>query len=75
MDAMNFSNNAMVGLPREFINSCKAENIVIASVANGIVSVATDIPKQDLTNFLLTIPFAADFAHIKSPIRTGNDLN
>jgi hypothetical protein len=38
MDALNFINNAMVGLSRKFINGCKAEIAVAAPVANGIAT-------------------------------------
>jgi hypothetical protein len=41
-------------------------------VTNGLVTTATDIPKQDLTNFS-AIPFAADSTHMKGLISTGND--
>jgi hypothetical protein len=37
------------------IDSCKAETAITAPVANNLVTTATDIQKQDLTNFLLTI--------------------
>jgi hypothetical protein len=74
MDAITFSNNAMVRFPREFINSCKAEIIVTAPVANGIATTATDIPKQYLPDFLLAIPFAADSTHMEGLTRTGNDV-
>jgi hypothetical protein len=55
LDALNFGNNSIVGLPREFINRYKAEAVVTVPVANGLVTTAADIPKQDLTNFLLAI--------------------
>jgi hypothetical protein len=51
LDKLNFSNNSMVGLPQEFINSCKAKTIVTASVANDLATTATDITSHDLTNF------------------------
>jgi hypothetical protein len=51
MDALNFSHNGMVGLPLEFINSCKAETVVISLVENGIVNTATDIPKKNPLTF------------------------
>jgi predicted nucleic acid-binding protein len=41
--ALNFSNNAMVVLLREFIDSCKTETIAIASATNGFVTTDTDI--------------------------------
>jgi hypothetical protein len=50
MDALNFSHNGRVGLHLEFINSCKAETVVISPVENGIVNTATDVPKRP-TNF------------------------
>jgi hypothetical protein len=73
LDTLNFSNNLIIGLPREFINSCKAEIIVITPFTSGLVTTATEIPKQDLTNCLLTIRFAADSTHMESLTRTGND--
>jgi hypothetical protein len=56
MDALNFSNNAMVRLSIEFINNYKAEAIVTALVANGIPTTAADIPKQVLSNFYISYP-------------------
>jgi hypothetical protein len=38
------------------------------------VTIATDIPKQDLTNFLLAIQLVADSTHMKGLTRTGNDV-
>jgi hypothetical protein len=73
-DALNFSNNSMVGLPREFINSYKAETVVTAHIANDLAITATDFPKQDLTNFLLAIRFAVDSTHMDDLVRTGNDV-
>jgi hypothetical protein len=73
LDAMNFSNNSMVGLPREFINSCKGETIVTAPISNGLAITAADILKQDLTNFLLAIPFAADSTHTEDKTCTDSD--
>jgi hypothetical protein len=43
-DALNCRNNSMLGLPREFINSCKAETVVTAHIANGLAISATDFP-------------------------------
>jgi hypothetical protein len=74
LDKLNFSNTAMMVLPREFINSCKVETIITAPVVNGIATTATDILKQDLTNFLLTIQLAADSTHMDDLTRTDNDV-
>jgi hypothetical protein len=74
IEVLNFSNNAMVGLPRELINSSKAETVVTAPVTNGIATTATDIPKQGLTNFLLAIMFVADSTRIEGFTSTGNDV-
>jgi hypothetical protein len=71
LDALYFSKNSLVGLPREFINISKTETVVIASIANGLATTATDLLKQDLTNFLLAIPFEADSTHMESVTRTG----
>jgi hypothetical protein len=60
--------------PREYINSCKAETVVTVPVANGIATTVIDIPKQDLTNFLLAIHFAADSTHMESLTRIRNDV-
>jgi hypothetical protein len=51
LEAFNFSNNSMVVLPHEFINSCKAEIAVIYPIANCLATTAIDIPMQELTNF------------------------
>jgi hypothetical protein len=64
----------MVGLPREFITSCNAENSVATHVTYGTSITATDITNQDLANFLLAIPFAADSTDMEGPTRTGNDI-
>jgi hypothetical protein len=45
LDAFNLSNNSMIGLPREFINSCKAKTIVNTPVTNGFITSTTYIPK------------------------------
>jgi hypothetical protein len=34
LDGLNFSNNSIIKLSREFLNSSKAEAIIYASVAN-----------------------------------------
>jgi hypothetical protein len=60
LDALNISNNSLVELPREIINSCKAETVVTASVANGFTTTVANHLKQDTRNFLLAILFAAD---------------
>jgi hypothetical protein len=60
MDALSLRSKALVELSCEFIKSCKTETIVTTLVANGTVTIATYIPKQDITNFLLVIPFAAN---------------
>jgi hypothetical protein len=52
LSTLNFSDNSMVGLPREFIICCKGETIVTAPVANGFATTTTNILKLDLTNFL-----------------------
>jgi hypothetical protein len=74
LDALIFSNNSMVELPREFINSCKDKTIANAPVANDLVTIVTDISKQDVTNFFLVIPFAAESPAMKGLSRTGNDV-
>jgi hypothetical protein len=48
---------------------------VTAPAANDLANTAADLLKQDLTNFLLSIPFAADFTRIKSVIRTDSDAS
>ncbi len=63
----------MVELPPEFINSFKAETIVTTPLVNHVATVTADVSKQDLTNFLLAIPFAADSIHMEWLTRTGND--
>jgi hypothetical protein len=52
----------LVVLPREFIHCLKVEAIATAPAPapNGIATTFSDIPKQGLTNFLLTIQFAAN---------------
>jgi hypothetical protein len=55
------------------INSYKTESIVNTHVANGITTTATDIAKQDLTNFLLAIPLTVDSTRMESVTRTFND--
>jgi hypothetical protein len=73
-DGLNFSNNLVVGLSREFINSSIVETIGNTLVADNFVTIAIDVPKKDLTNFLLAIPFAADSIHMKCLTRTCNDV-
>jgi hypothetical protein len=46
---------------------------VIYPIANCLVTTATDIPKQELTDFLYSIPFAADFTHMECLTRIGNN--
>jgi hypothetical protein len=48
--------------------------IAYSVVANDLVITATDIPRQDLTNFLLAIPFTADSTHMEDRTRTGNNV-
>jgi hypothetical protein len=74
LEALNFSNNSMAILPCEFINRCKAEIAVISPIANCLVTTATDIPKQELTDFLYSIPFAADSTHMECSIRIDNNI-
>jgi hypothetical protein len=62
---MNFSNNSLVRLTSEFINICKAETISTVPVPYGLVTSATYVPKQELADFLLTIPFAPYYAHME----------
>jgi hypothetical protein len=66
LDALNFSNNSLVRLPDEFINSYKGETIVTAPIAKGLANTSTDLRKQNLTNFLLVIQFAVDSTHMES---------
>jgi hypothetical protein len=73
MDALNFSNNSLVGLPREFNNCGKTETVVTTPAANCTTN-ATGIPKQDLTNFLFAIPFAANSTRREGVTRTENDV-
>jgi hypothetical protein len=61
-------------LPSEFINSWKDETVVTAPVINGTATTATDIPRQNLTYFLLAIPLAADSIHMEGLTRTGNNV-
>jgi hypothetical protein len=53
----------MVRLLREFNNIYKAEIVVSAPAANGLA--VTDLLKQDITNFLLVIPFVINSAFIE----------
>ncbi len=71
-DALNFSNNSMIELLREFINSCQAETIVTPPVINGLVT--TDLLKHDPINFLLAIPFTIDSTRMEGIRRTGKDV-
>jgi hypothetical protein len=64
----------MVELIREFIKSCKTEAIISTTVSNNLVTSATDIPKQDLTNFLQVIPYVADSLNMIVLTRISNDL-
>jgi hypothetical protein len=74
LDARNFSNNSLVGLPREFINSCKAETVVTATTANDLATTEIYLLKQDLTNFLFTILFEVDSTHMEGSTKTGNNV-
>jgi hypothetical protein len=53
LDALNFSNNSIVGLPREFINSCKIETIITGPAANGLITIVNDIPSKTSQTFHL----------------------
>jgi hypothetical protein len=64
----------MAILPRDFINSCKADIAVISPIANCLATTATDIPKQELTDFLYSIAFAADSTHMECLNRIGNNV-
>jgi hypothetical protein len=72
LDPLDFSSNSILGLPLEFINGCKAEITVIVPIANNITTIATDIPKQDHTNFLLIIQFVANSTHMEGLPRTSS---
>jgi hypothetical protein len=77
LDALNFNNNMIAGLPSEYLNSCRPMTII----TNNVVAANTAMVKNqtilniDTTNFLLGIPFAADSSHMEGLSRTGNDIN
>jgi hypothetical protein len=76
LDALNFNNNPIVGLPGEYLISCRPLKDFTVIQNNGGVSTYTqDLMSFDTSNFLLGIPFAADSSHMEGLSRTGNDIN
>jgi phage-related protein len=51
----------------------KGEIVITNPVANGLVTAATDLLNQPITNFLLAITFAGDSTHMEGLTRTRND--
>jgi hypothetical protein len=62
LDALNFNNNMIAGLPAEYLNSCRPTTIITSNTvaANTAMVENQTIMNGDTTNFLLGMPFAAD---------------
>jgi hypothetical protein len=75
LDALNFNNNPLVGLPTEYLISCTPSLKYVTVANNGGMTYCSDMNYADTTNFLLGIPFAADSSHMEGLSRTGNDIN
>ena len=75
LDALNYSNSALVDLPSDYLTSCYHINNYITFAAALTVTIETSMVNRDTINFLLGIPFAADLSHVEDLTRTSNDIN
>jgi hypothetical protein len=74
IDALNFSNNALVRLTEEFIDDYRSTIDIAVIATNAEMFRNEDIKRVDTTNFFLNIPCAADSIHMERLTKTGNDV-
>jgi hypothetical protein len=78
LNTLNLNNNSLVGLPLDYYKRCfpVAETYTYVSIANGgVPTMDSNLIDNDITNYLLRIPFAADSSHMEGLVRTGSDIN
>jgi hypothetical protein len=78
LDALNLNNNSLVGLSSDYYRSCRhvIDYYTFVGFANGgTLTIDQNIFSNDITNFLLGIPFAADSSHMEGLLRTSTVIN
>jgi hypothetical protein len=78
LDALNLNNNSLAGLSADYYRSCRhvIDNFTFVGIANdGVPSIDQNIFSNNITNFLLGIPFAADSSHMEGLAKISTDIN